>query len=165
MFGLLLLVPAARALVRTITAFTVGHSVTLSLAVLGLARVPPGPVEVVIAATVLVLALELARPPAPTLMRRYPWAMALAFGLLHGLGFAGALRQAGLPDGEVPLALFAFNVGIEIGQLGFVLMILTVRRPLERRLAQLPAWTRRVPPLAMGSLAVFWCVERAAALF
>jgi hypothetical protein len=164
-FGLLLLVPALRPLVQTITAFTAGHSVTLSLAVLDVARVPQNPVEVLIAATVLALALELARPPAPTLMRRYPWAMALAFGLLHGLGFAGALREVGLPHGAIPLALFSFNAGIEIGQLLFVLVILVARQLLASRLERLPRWARRAPIYAMGSLAAFWCVERAAALF
>jgi hypothetical protein len=105
-FGLLMLVNGIGLLLKTITAFTVGHSVTLSLAVLGYARVPSAPIEVAIAASVLALAVELARDPAaPSVIRRFPWLMALAFGLLHGLGFAGALREVGLPSGEVPLAL------------------------------------------------------------
>jgi hydrogenase/urease accessory protein HupE len=160
-FGLLLLVPTSRLLVGTITAFTAGHSVTLSLAVLGLANVPSRPAEVVIALTVLVLAVELARETAsPTVMRRFPWVMALVFGLLHGLGFAGALREVGLPGGEIPMALFSFNAGIEVGQLGFVCAVLAARRALGRP----PAWTARVPVYAMGSLAAFWCFQRAAAL-
>jgi hypothetical protein len=152
-------------LVKTITAFTVGHSITLSLAVLGVARVPAAAIEVVIAASVLVLAVELTRDPAlPTLMRRFPWGMSLAFGLLHGLGFANALREVGLPSGDIPAALFSFNVGIEVGQLLFVLVVLAVQRVLMRIPVPRPAWARWVPIYAMGSLAAFWCFERTSAL-
>ena len=160
-FGLLLLVSSVRLLVETITAFTVGHSVTLTLAALELARVPSGPAEVAIALSVLVLAVELARTvPAPTLMRRFPWVMALAFGLLHGLGFAGALREVGLPGGDIPLALFSFNVGIELGQLAFIAVALLARRVSQGAVATLPRWVGWVPVYAMGSLAVFWVLER-----
>ena len=163
--GLVLLVPTLRLLATTITAFTIGHSITLSLAVLDLARVPAGPIEVLIALSVLVLAIELARPAAkPTLMRRFPWVMALSFGLLHGLGFAGALRAAGLPAGEIPLALFSFNLGIEMGQLAFVLAALGLRAALRRLALPLPGWAAWAPVYVMGSLAAFWCFERAAAV-
>jgi hydrogenase/urease accessory protein HupE len=165
-FGLVLLAATPRRLLGTITAFTLGHSVTLSLAVLGVARVPSRPLELGIAASVLALAIELAREPArPTLMRRWPWAMAAAFGLLHGLGFAAALGEAGLPAGDIPLALLAFNLGIEAGQVAFVLVVLGIGRALAVVGIRLPHWTRRVPVYAMGSLAAFWCWERAAALF
>ena len=103
-----------------------GHSLTLTLAVLDIARVPPAPVEALIALTIFILAVELARAPARTLMRRKPWAMALVFGFLHGLGFAGTLRQVGLPSDAIPLALLSFNVGIEVGQLTFVLAIVAL---------------------------------------
>jgi hydrogenase/urease accessory protein HupE len=166
-FGLLMLVSGAAPLVRTVTAFTVGHSVTLSLAALGVARLPAAPIEATIAASVLALAVELARRPAaaPTALRRFPWVMALAFGLLHGLGFAGALREVGLPSGEIPLALLAFNCGIELGQLAFVAVVLCGRWLLGRAAVRLPAWTYRVPVYAMGSLAAFWCIERGVAIF
>ncbi len=163
-FGLLLLAVDTRALLATITAFTLGHSVTLTLAVLGVARVPAPPVEVLIAFSIFVLAVELARPERPgdsTLMRRRPWLMALLFGFLHGLGFAGTLRAAGLPAQAIPLALFGFNVGIEIGQLTFVLAVLAataIARPLLKRL---PIWTQALPVYAMGALAAFWMIERA----
>src|SRR5205807_25889 len=86
-------------------------------------------------------ALDVARDPAaPTLLRRHPWAMAVAFGLLHGLGFAAALRDAGLPAGEIPLALLSFNVGIEVGQLLFVLAVLGLGRAAGRLPARTPAW-------------------------
>ncbi len=166
-FGLLLLVHGTRLLVQTITAFTIGHSVTLSLAVLGFVNVPVRPIEVAIALSVFVLAVELTRPEtdSPSLMRRLPWAMALLFGLLHGLGFAGALREVGLPSEEIPLALFSFNLGIELGQLLFVLLILGARSLLRARLSQLPSWAEQLPVYAMGSLGAFWCLERMAALF
>src|SRR5262249_43237984 len=112
------------------------------------------------------LAVELTREarPAPTLLRRAPWMMAGAFGLLHGLGFAGALAEVGLPIGEIPLALVSFNVGIELRQLAFVVVVLgggpLLRAPLARR----PAWLTLGPAYVMGSLSAFWCVQRTAVL-
>jgi hydrogenase/urease accessory protein HupE len=162
-FGLLLLVSASRLLVQTITAFTLGHSLTLSAAALHLATVPSRPVEVLIALSVLTLAVELARDgDEPTWLRRFPWAMALAFGLLHGFGFAGALAEAGLPAGQIPLALVSFNAGIEVGQLCFVGTVL-VAGALVRRLLPVVA-TRSLRPAvyAMGILAAYWCFERMA---
>jgi hydrogenase/urease accessory protein HupE len=165
--GLLLLVDGARRLAATVTAFTVGHSVTLSLAVLGIADLPTGPIELAIAFSVFLLALELSRgaesPPSP--MRRRPWGVAGAFGLLHGMGFAGALSEVGLPQADIPLALFSFNVGIEIGQLTFILAVLVAGWILRRPLLAMPAWTGQVPVYALGTLAAFWCYERAAALW
>ncbi|MCC6765205.1 MAG: HupE/UreJ family protein [Deltaproteobacteria bacterium] len=173
-FGLLLLATDWRRLVATITAFTLGHSVTLTLAVLDVARVPPAPVEVLIAFSIFVLAVELARPRSradadrldggaggATRMRRRPWLMALAFGFLHGLGFAGTLRAAGLPADAVPLALLGFNAGIELGQLAFVLTVLALRALTRPVVARLPAWADAVPIYAMGSLAACWMIERA----
>ncbi len=159
-FGLLLLVTTTRALLATITAFTLGHSLTLTLAVLDIARVPPAPVEALIALSIFILAVELARPPAPTLMRRWPWSMALAFGFLHGLGFAGSLRQVGLPSRSIPLALFSFNLGIELGQLTFVVAVLALGAAVRPVLQRLPAWRRVAPIYAMGSLAAFWLITR-----
>jgi HupE/UreJ protein len=167
-FGLLLLAADWSALVATITAFTLGHSVTLTLAVLDIARVPAAPVEVLIAFSIFVLAVELARAGAgaeSTLMRRRPWLMALTFGFLHGLGFAGTLRAAGLPADAVPLALLGFNVGIEIGQLAFVVTVLALRAAARPLLARAPVWSHWVPTYAMGSLAACWMIERARALF
>lgn len=166
-FGLLLLTGGTRLLLATITAFTLGHSVTLALAALQIVSVPQAPVEVVIAITIYVLAVELARDVAPgaTLLRRRPWAMAFCFGLLHGLGFAGALREAGLPANDVPLALLSFNVGIEIGQVTFVAAVLAGTAALRSLLATLPAWAYRVPVYAMGTASSYWILVRAAALF
>jgi len=163
-FGLILLVDGTTALVRTITAFTVGHSATLSLAALGMVRYPTALMELIIAISVLLVAIELTRrvPPMSTLMRRRPWAVAGAFGLLHGLGFAGALAEVGLPENEIPAALLAFNVGIEIGQLAFVAAVLPLRAIARRAFASMPRWAELVPIYAMGSLAAAWCFERLA---
>jgi hydrogenase/urease accessory protein HupE len=167
-FGLVLLARGTRALLWTVTAFTVGHSVTLSLAALGVVRFPTAPIELAIAGTILALALELARTrddrARETLLRRRPWAVAFAFGLLHGFGFAGALAEVGLPEQEIPAALFSFNVGIELGQVGFVAIVLALRRLFAPALASAPAWLARVPVTAMGALAVYWCLDRATQL-
>ena len=161
--GLVLLVGSRRRLLGTITAFTLGHSVTLSLAALGFVRLPPAPIEAAIALSILVLAVELARD-RPTVLGRRPWLMAAGFGLLHGLGFAGALAQVGLPVREIPLALLAFNLGIEIGQIGFVLAILGLGLALGPLLQRLPAWSAAVPRYVIGTLAAFWMFERLAGL-
>lgn len=161
-FGLFLLCSGMKPLLKTVTSFTVGHSITLSLAALGYANLPSGPVEFLIACSVLVLAVELARDEEePSLMRRHPWPMALVFGLLHGLGFAGALREVGLPSGEIPMALFSFNVGIELGQLAFVLGLVLLAPLLQRLPIALPT---RASVYVMGSLAAYWVIERGAAI-
>lgn len=166
-FGLVLLVSGYRRLFWTITAFTAGHSVTLALAVLGVVTVPSHPVEVLIALTILILAAELTRAGRghETWIQRLPWAMAFTFGLLHGLGFAGALTEIGLPENEVPLALATFNIGIEIGQLLCIAVILTLAAVLRRVPVPLPPAVRQLPSYAIGSLAVFWILERTTAMF
>lgn len=165
-FGLILLAGSGRRLVATVTAFTLGHSVTLALATLGYAMLPSGPVELLIALTILWLAVELADDSGPpSWTRRRPWAMAGLFGLLHGLGFAGALREVGLPEGEIPLALLSFNLGIEAGQLVFVAAVLAAALTLRRQLTELSPMDRKIPVYVMGTLAAYWCFERAAALW
>ena len=166
-FGLVLLVSGYHRLFWTITAFTAGHSVTLALAVLGVVTVPSHPVEILIALTILILAVELTRAERghETWIQRLPWAMAFTFGLLHGLGFAGALTEIGLPANEVPLALATFNIGIEIGQLLCVAVILMLAAVLRRVSGPLPPAVRQLPGYAIGSLAVFWILERTTAMF
>lgn len=164
-FGLVLLGGTLGRVAGTVSAFTVGHSVTLSLAALGLADVPAAPVEALIALSVWLLALEVAHAPerrGP--IARWPWIAAAGFGLLHGLGFAGALREAGLPSGDVPLALVGFNAGVELGQLAFVVAVLAALAAVARVPRPLPAWVRGVPVTAMGALATYWCLERVAVL-
>jgi hydrogenase/urease accessory protein HupE len=165
--GLVLLVTGSRLLLYTVTAFTLGHSVTLSMAALGFVRFPSDWIEVGIAATLVVLAAELAREVAaePSLLRRRPWLMAFFFGLLHGFGFAGALARVGLPSEEIPLALLSFNLGIELGQILFVGVVLGARSLLGPLLLRGPVWLFRAPAYAIGSLAAYWCLERALWLF
>lgn len=163
--GLVLLVRRVSTLLLTITAFTLGHSLTLALATLGVVRVNPALTEFGIAASILYLAVEILRPAQhASEMRRSPWLMAAAFGLLHGLGFAGALAEVGLPSGEIPLALFAFNLGIEAGQVLLVALLL-IAGLLYRRVP-VPVAARGFvalgPVYLIGSLAAFWCFERAA---
>jgi HupE / UreJ protein len=153
-----------RTLLWTITAFTVGHSITLALASLGLMRVPQGPMEAAIALSFYLLAVELVRSHTGqmSLMQRAPWLVAGPFGLLHGLGFAGALAEVGLPQGEIPLALFAFNVGIELGQLAFVAVVLVAMATLRRLPVRWPRWAPALPAYGIGSLAIYWFLERLA---
>ncbi len=159
--GLFLLVGATRALVATISAFTVAHSLTLAAAVLGVVHVPAPPVEALIALSIVLLARELLRDPAEpsTLTQRYPWAVAFTFGLLHGLGFAGALAETGVPSDQIPLALVAFNVGVEAGQLAIVATLVAATTMVRGAVARRPV-LRRVPAYAMGAVAVMWTIER-----
>jgi hydrogenase/urease accessory protein HupE len=160
--GLMLIVRGRRPLVMTITAFTVAHSITLAAATLGYVRLPGPPLETAIALSILVLAVEIARMQRgePCLTAGRPWVVAFAFGLLHGLGFAGALAELGLPQSDIPLALFAFNVGVEIGQLVFVAAILGLLWTLRRIRAVWPVWARWAPTYALGTMAAFWFFDR-----
>ena len=163
-FALMLIVRNRWTLVKTITAFTVAHSITLALATLGVIHVPAPPVEASIALSILLLATEIARLSRgqPSLTSRFPWAVAFCFGLLHGLGFAGALSEIGLPQGAVPLALLSFNVGVELGQLAFIAVVLALRGVLMR--LPLPSSaTRYAQPVAyyaIGTLSAFWFFDR-----
>jgi hydrogenase/urease accessory protein HupE len=166
----LCLLVRGRALLWTITAFTAGHSITLTLATLGYVRFPQQVAESAIALSIVLAAAEILREdggPASeggSWMRRRPWTMALAFGLLHGLGFAGALSEVGLPQADIPIALLAFNLGIELGQLAFVGTLLVLAALLRPLLADLPARAVRVPAYAIGSLAAYWFFQRSGAV-
>jgi hydrogenase/urease accessory protein HupE len=166
--ALLLLVPDRKRLFWAVTAFTLAHSITLVAATLGFLNVPPPPVEAVIALSIVFLAYELTLPPErrdPVTMS-FPWLVAFAFGLVHGLGFAGALREIGLPEGDIPLALFAFNIGVELGQLlfiGFVLATGAVVKLLYPKIKLYSATLSRCASYAIGSLAAFWVIARVAA--
>ncbi len=166
--ALMLVTTGARRLAWTITAFTVAHSITLALATLGVVRVPSAPVEAVIALSIAFVAAEVVRATRGEetgWTARAPWLVAFAFGLLHGLGFAGALAEIGLPQGQIPLALLFFNVGVEAGQLAFVAAAaaaVAVLRPLRHRL---PAGAAVAPPYAIGVLAMYWVIERVAAFW
>ncbi len=161
-FGLILLVPNWRVLLKTITAFTIAHSITLGAASLKLIPVAAAPVEAVIALSIVYVAVELlnARRGAIGIAQRAPWLIAFAFGLLHGFGFAGALAETGLPADNIPLALLLFNIGIEVGQLAFVATVLALLALGRRYTPSGAQWVVRGAPHAIGSLAAFWLIER-----
>lgn len=165
---LVLLIHKPGRLFWAVTAFTLAHSITLAAASLGVLRIPSPPVEAVIALSIVFLAYELTLPPErrDPLTMHFPWLVSFAFGLVHGLGFAGALREIGLPEGDIPLALFSFNVGVELGQLLFVLAVLAARTLATRLLPDLArkqALVFRASGYAVGSVAAFWVIERMAA--
>ncbi len=161
-FGLLLLSRGWMPLLKTITAFTVGHSISLALAVLGFVNVPGKPLSAAIALSIVFLAGELVRAHRGemSLTIRRPWLVSFGFGLVHGLGFAGALVELGLPKAAIPLALLCFNVGVEIGQILFVVVALVLIASLSRMEIRVPAWGRALPAYCMGTIAAFWFVGR-----
>jgi hypothetical protein len=163
--ALLLVTHGVRPLVKTITAFTIAHSITLGLATLGWVHAPSAPIEAVIALSIVFVAAEIVRADRGRggLTVRAPWIVAFTFGLLHGFGFAGALSEVGLPQGHVPLALLFFNVGVEVGQLLFVAAALAILEPLRRLQVVWPGWARHAPAYAIGSVAMFWVIQRIAA--
>lgn len=161
--ALALLVRRMQPLLRTVTAFTLAHSLTLAAAALGYVQVPGPPVEAAIALSIVFVARELLRP-APGLAARRPWLVALAFGLLHGFGFAGALAELGLPADEIPLALALFNLGVEAGQLLFLAAVLLGWRALSRWRKTWPDWAKRVPAYALGAVSSGWLLQRLALL-
>jgi len=171
--GLVALLGGGRRLLVAVTAFTAGHSVTLALAALGFARVPAAFVEIAIAATLVWLAVELTRRTERSNDRvgvaRRPFALPFAFGLLHGLGFASALGELGIPAREIPLALGGFNIGIELGQLALVTALLALAAMLRPLVDASPTrvirWAALAPAYAIGSLGIYWCLDRLAGAF
>jgi hydrogenase/urease accessory protein HupE len=149
-------------LVKTVTAFTLSHSITLTAATLGLVHVPQRPVEAVIALSIVFVAAEILR------MRRgiksitisAPWMVAFSFGLIHGLGFAGGLSDAGLPLAHIPTALLFFSLGVESGHFLFIGVVLSLIALVHRARIPFPRWTELVPPYAIGAIAMFWVIQR-----
>jgi hydrogenase/urease accessory protein HupE len=184
--GLLLIVQDRWMLLKTVTAFTVAHSITLAIATLGYAQAPALPLNAAIALSILFLGPEIVKQrdarsgmrdtrleipetqiphPAsriPSLTVRYPWVVAFAFGLLHGFGFASAMTSAGLPPQDLPLALLSFNVGVEVGQLGFVALVLAMERSFPILEIRWPRWVQALPGYTVGTLGAFWTVQRLA---
>ena len=165
--GLLLIVKDRWMLLKTVTAFTVAHSITLAIATLGYAEAPMLPLNAAIALSILFLGPEIVRSwrGETSFTIRHPWVVAFAFGLLHGFGFASALTSAGLPRHELPLALVTFNVGVEIGQLSFVALVLLLERSFRILEVRWPRWTQAVPGYTVGGLGAFWTFQRLAILF
>jgi HupE / UreJ protein len=163
--ALLIITKGTWPLVKTVTAFTVAHSITLALATLGFVHVPQPPVEAVIALSIAFVAAEILHglQGREGIAARAPWIVALTFGLLHGLGFAGALSEIGLPEGRIPLALLFFNLGVEVGQLLFIGGVLMLVAAARNVTPATPYWARLVPPYAIGTMAMFWVFQRIAA--
>ena len=171
-FALLVLIQSPWRLAGAITAFTVAHSITLALATLGVLRVPTPPVEAAIALSIVLLAVEILRrqTSGEQLAEKYPWIISFAFGLLHGLGFAGALSEIGLPAGDIPMALLAFNLGVEAGQLAFVAAVLALYAALRFGLPKLATGLRApgapgtvIMGYGIGTVSIYWLIERVAA--
>ena len=159
--ALVLITPGLKKLIKTITAFTIAHSITLSLSALGFVGLPGPPVEAVIALSIAFLALEILKfyNGEESITIKYPWLVAFSFGLLHGFGFAGALADIGLPQTTIPSALLFFNVGVELGQILFIFIVLAIIRLLKLK-ASWPAYLKKIPAYAIGAIASFWLIER-----
>jgi hypothetical protein len=149
-------------LVKTITAFTVAHSITLAIATLGYASAPLLPLNAAIALSILFLGPEVVRRERgeTSLTIRRPWIVAFAFGLLHGFGFASGLTATGLPATEIPLALLLFNLGVEIGQIFFVFLMLMLARSFRKLEIAWPRPVGALPGYAVGSLGAYWTIQR-----
>ncbi len=160
--ALLLISGGFKKLIKTVTAFTVAHSITLSLAALGFIGLPGPPVEAVIALSIVFLAVELIHyyKGEKTLTAKYTWVVAFTFGLLHGFGFAGALVNIGLPQTSIPSALLFFNVGVEIGQIVFILGVLSFIWILKKSKITFPKWIKLVPVYCIGGISSYWLIER-----
>jgi len=164
--GLLLLLNNFWAIIKTITAFTIAHSITLAFAVLGVFPVPNAPIEVLIALSIVFLAREVitSHKGERTLVHSKPWIVAFIFGLFHGFGFAGALGELGLSDADIPLALLFFNIGVELGQVGFIVFLITLNIMLLNLSKNLIPSIHRGLAYGLGSIAMVWFIERLPAL-
>jgi len=160
--GLLLIVSDRWMLVKTITSFTVAHSLTLAIATLGYASAPLPPLNAAIALSILFLGPEIVRTwrGQTSFTIRHPWVVAFAFGLLHGFGFASGLTAMGLPKAEIPLALLLFNVGVELGQVAFVLLVILLERSFHVLEVRWPRLVAQLPGYAVGSLGAYWTIQR-----
>jgi hydrogenase/urease accessory protein HupE len=160
--GLLLIVQSRMMLFKTITSFTVAHSITLAIATLGFASVPLPPLNAAVALSILFLGPEIVRSwrGETSLTIQYPWIVAFMFGLLHGFGFASGLSTTGMPSAELPWALLFFNVGVELGQVAFVFLILLLARSFRILEIHWPRWVEMAPGYAVGSLGAYWTIQR-----
>jgi len=165
--GLLLIIEDRWMLVKSITSFTIAHSLTLAAATLGWASAPVPPLNAAIALSILFLGPEIVRRwrGGTSFTIRHPWVVAFAFGLLHGFGFASGLTSMGLPSSEIPLALLLFNVGVEIGQVFFVGLIVALERSFVTLEIRWPRIVAALPGYAVGSLGAFWTIQRTLAMF
>jgi hydrogenase/urease accessory protein HupE len=162
--ALLIITRGGWKLVKTVTAFTISHSLTLTAATLGFVHVPQRPVEAVIALSIVFVAAEILRirRGLESITSRAPWLVAFTFGLMHGLGFAGGLSEAGLPAGHVPTALLFFSGGVEAGHFMFIGVVLGLIALVRHVQLPFPRWAEFIPPYAIGSVAMFWVIQRIA---
>ena len=160
--ALLIITTGFKKLLKTITAFTLAHSITLTCSALQIIHLPGPPVEAVIALSIVFLALEILKiqKGKATLTSKKPWLVAFTFGLLHGFGFAGALAEIGLPQNEIPLALAGFNIGVELGQIFFVLLTLLLWKMVKPLIPAQNSKVQKILPYAIGTLSMFWLIER-----
>jgi len=165
--GLLLIVKSRMMLIKTITSFTIAHSITLALATLGFASIPLPPLNAAVALSILFLGPEIVRSwrGETSLTIRYPWIVAFVFGLLHGFGFASGLSTTGMPKAELPWALLSFNVGVEFGQLAFVFIALALAWSFRTLEVRWPRWALAIPGYTVGSLGAYWTIQRTVILF
>ncbi|WP_136808242.1 HupE/UreJ family protein [Desulfosediminicola flagellatus] len=160
--GLFLIVKGRMMLIKTITSFTVAHSITLAIATLGYASIPLPPLNAAVALSILFLGPEIVRSwrGETSLTIRYPWIVAFVFGLLHGFGFASGLSTTGMPKAELPWALLCFNIGVEFGQLTFVFLALALVWSFRTLEIRWPRWVTAMPGYTVGSLGAFWTIQR-----
>ena len=166
-FGLLLIVSNRWMLIKTITSFTLAHSITLAIATLGSIQLSTAPLEALIALSILFLAPEAIRVMRgqTSLTIRHPWLVAFAFGLLHGFAFASGLATLGVPQDDIAPALLLFNLGVEFGQLSFVLLVIGLARAIQLFKIHWPRWVELIPVYTLGTLGVFWTIQRVAVVF
>lgn len=165
--GLMWLVSGPMMLFKTITSFTVAHSITLAAVTLGWLGVPEKPVNAAIALSIAIIAVEVLKMKRgqPSLSARMPWLIAFGFGLLHGFGFAGALTDIGLPKENLAAALLFFNVGVELGQIAFVALVLALLWGHRRLQSNFPRWTEGVAIYGIGTIGCFWFITRMQMIF
>jgi len=165
--GLLLIVSNRWMLLKTITSFTLAHSITLAIATLGYASAPIPPLNAAIALSILFLGPEIVRAwrGETSFTIRHPWVVAFVFGLLHGFGFAAGLSTIGLPQREIPVSLLFFNLGVEAGQLAFVIVVLLLERAFRNLEIRWPRLVELLPGYAVGSLGAFWTIQRTLVMF
>ena len=160
--ALLIITRGGWKLFKTVTAFTISHSLTLSAAALGWVTVPQQPVEALIALSIVFVAAEIIRlrRGVSSITASAPWVVAFTFGLMHGLGFAGGLNEAGLPARHIPTALLFFSAGVETGHFMFIGVVLAAIALVRRIRIPFPRWAELIPPYAIGGVAMFWVIQR-----
>jgi hydrogenase/urease accessory protein HupE len=166
LLGLVLIVRDGLMLLKTVTAFTLANSITLSVSAVGIVQIPAAPLNAAIALSILFMGTEVVRflRGRTSFTLRHPWLLACGFGLLHGFGYARGLADLGLPHHELLLALLLFNVGIEIGQDLFVVLVLGLQRSFRQLQIRWPLWVQRLPAWAIGCAGAYWTIETTLAM-